>query len=300
MRYPQRARAISRAIALGGVGLSIGLFGGCGQTIIAGVDDVAAEVGGAGGAGVVSGVAGDSDVAGPGGAPSCVPTLCRGKLYECGNCDDNDGDGRVDALDSECLGPCDDDETGFSTGLKPSGGAPCRQDCYFDGDSGSGNDQCEWSQQCDPLSVAPDYPPSGDARCAFDQPMTGKSLDCSAAQAPTCVDECLPLVPNGCDCFGCCELPARSAEYHFIGRGRGSLGCDLASLDDPTSCPPCTPVTTCFNACERCEVCVGGEADDSCAAPAACESGQACDVENPCDSGDYCVTGCCVPAPEPR
>ncbi|HYP88298.1 MAG TPA: hypothetical protein VEQ59_09090 [Polyangiaceae bacterium] len=305
-----------RGGALGGVWLSWGLFGGCGQTIIAGFDDpVAGEVGGAGSGATEDGGAGSSGSGGsetgvsgagaePGaagsGAEACVRTACRGNFYECGDCIDNDGDGRSDALDPECLGPCDNDEAGFSTGLKTTGSAPCRQDCYFDGDSGNGDDKCEWSQQCDPLSVAPDYPPSGDARCAFGQPMVGKAIDCAAPQPDSCLAECLPLVPNGCDCFGCCELPSLSGEYHFIGRGRGALGCELAALDDPAACPPCTPVDTCFNACERCEVCVGGGRDASCDAAAACQSGQACDAENPCGFGDYCVTGCCARAPAPR
>jgi hypothetical protein len=319
VRSSPRSRRVSRAGVLGGtaLGLVFSLLGGCGQTVMVGLDDAlvaGAATGGGGGDGVSGGggltLAGSSPVsqagdgATDGGASGCVQTLCRGKPYQCGDCMDNEGDGLIDAADPECLGPCDDDEAGFSTGLSMSGGAPCRQDCYFDGDSGSGNDMCEWNQQCDPLSVAPDYPPSGEARCAFGTQDSGKEVDCAAlttSQPRGCLDECLPLVPNGCDCFGCCELPSRSGEFHFIGRGRGSAGCILSALDDAAACPPCTPVQSCFNECADCETCVGqAEPDPSCERPAACQDREACSADAPCDIGDYCVTGCCVPPPPPR
>jgi hypothetical protein len=200
------------------------------------------------------------------------------------------------------LGPCDDDETALSTGLNTGGGRPCWLDCYFDADAGPGNDKCEWSHQCDPLSLPPDYPPSGEARCAYGVQEQGKPLDCDAlvVQPESCVAACLPIVPNGCDCFGCCELPARSGDYHFIGRGRGAAGCELSALDDPAACPPCTPVPSCFNACEPCEVCVGAGQDPACSTLPACAQGAACDPSAPCGVGEYCVTGCCVQAPVPR
>jgi hypothetical protein len=224
-----------------------------------------------------------------------VPTECRGKLYECGDCIDNDADGGIDALDTACLGPCDNDEDGLSTGLSGTSAA-CRQDCYFDGDAGPGNDQCEWSHQCDVLSVAPDYPPSGEARCAYDPAPMG--LDCAArsqAQPTACLSNCLPLVPNGCDCFGCCELPGGSGNFRFLGTLRGAGACQL---DDPAACPPCTPVKSCFNDCAKCEVCVGKRPDPSCRPVDSCADGQrACGPDAPCVLGDYCVTGCCVRAP---
>ncbi|NCT11979.1 MAG: hypothetical protein GW767_04415, partial [Rhodobacterales bacterium] len=40
----------------------------------------------------------------------CYKTTCAGKLLECGDCVDNDGDGLVDWRDPECLGPCDNTE----------------------------------------------------------------------------------------------------------------------------------------------------------------------------------------------
>lgn len=277
---------------------------GCGQTVPVGVDDLPAAggvsgIGGSGGAfglaGEVAGPAGGSEASSGGEAP-CRPTECRGKLYECGDCADNDADGEIDAQDGACLGPCDDDEAGLSTGIVSSGAA-CRQDCSFDGDAGPGNDGCEWSHQCDPLSVPPSYPPSGEMRCAY-EPTSG-GVDCqqrSQSQPAACLENCLPLVPNGCDCFGCCELPARSGNFHYVGTGRGA--CRLEQLDDPQACPPCTPVEGCFNDCAECEACVGSGPESSCEPDRVCQDGQqACGPGVGCSPGFYCVTGCCVRVP---
>lgn len=301
-----------RAGSLGAVTLflAFAFLGGCGQTVEVGNDDPltsGGSVSGASSAGTgglelggvsSSGTAGDQ--ANGGSAEACVVTLCRGKPYQCGNCMDDDGDGLVDALDPDCLGPCDDDELGLSTGLGTVQSAACRQDCYFDGDAGPGNDKCEWSHACDPLSVAPDYPPSGESRCRFGSSM---GVDCAAAEAAqpqACLDSCLPVVPNGCDCFGCCELPGGSGNYHYIGVGRGAAGCQRDTLNDAKACPPCTPVPSCFNDCAKCETCVDRAPDPSCSPSGACPAGgRPCGAEAPCDTGDYCVTGCCVRAPEP-
>ena len=287
--------------------LGLLLVHGCGQNVEVGRDDAPSTAGVGGGAagnlalGGLAGVAAVGGSAGRAGEAPCVQTLCRGNEYQCGNCADDDADGVVDALDPDCLGPCDDDELGLSTGLSPSQSAACKQDCYFDGNSGQGNDKCEWSHACDPLSVAPDYPPSGEARCEYGGAKMG--VDCEAleaAQSQTCLDVCLTLVPNGCDCFGCCELPGGSGQYHFIGVGRGAEGCQRDALDDPAMCPPCTPVPSCLNACDACETCVDKVPDPSCDPGSACPGGAAeCGPEHPCEFGESCVTGCCRPVPEP-
>src|SRR5689334_20032949 len=89
-------------------------------------------------------------------APSpgpCVPVSCGGMPRQCGNCKDDDGDGRIDADDPECLGPCDDSEAELFTGISVRVNGSCRADCYFDLNSGSGDDGCSWSFRCDPLST---------------------------------------------------------------------------------------------------------------------------------------------------
>jgi hypothetical protein len=58
-------------------------------------------------------------------------------------------------------------------------GAPCKLDCFWDNGNGSGNDDCYWDHECDPLEVPPNYPPEG-SDCAYDPnamagPMTMRS-----------------------------------------------------------------------------------------------------------------------------
>src|SRR5690606_21435640 len=96
-----------------------------------------------------------------GGGGTCVPLQCEGKIYACGDCIDNDGDGKVDQADPECISPCDDREDTFATGLPGDNMDPCKQDCFFDGNSGGGPGDCAWNLKCDPLN------PGGDS-CPYD------------------------------------------------------------------------------------------------------------------------------------
>jgi len=262
---------------------------------------------------VGAGAAGASANTGGGGTSSmvrpCQPRACQGKIYQCGDCVDNDGDQREDSNDPDCTGPCDNTEDSYYGGIPGQNNAPCRQDCYFDQDTGSGNDQCYWSHECDPLSLAPDYPPSGDPQCTYqpDAKVPGSNSTCdglSATQASACLDSCLPLTPNGCDCFGCCQLPADSGKFVWLGSSLKNAGtCDAAHVDDPAACRPCTPVPSCFNACDPCEVCVGRTAPaascNSNTPPRCPASSPECGQpgETDCDANFYCVTGCCVPTP---
>lgn len=186
------------------------------------------------------------------GSTVCELTRCDGKIYACGDCVDNDGDHLADGQDPECLGACDDTEDSFYGGMVGNSDAACKLDCYFDGDNGSGNDDCHWADFCDPLSVAPEYPPSGDAQCGY-SPTTGlpgTNLGCDElrlAQSTTCQSTCLPLTPPGCDCFGCCEMPIGSGRLVWLGSTLGGLGtCDSQSLADPERCRPCTQVPSCL------------------------------------------------------
>jgi hypothetical protein len=261
---------------------------------------------GAGGTGLNTGGA-----SGSGGQPPsvCQRRACQGKFYRCGDCMDNDGDLLSDSEDPECTGPCDDTEDSYYGGIPGQNNAPCRQDCYFDQDSGPGNDQCYWSHECDERSTAPAFPPSGEERCAYqpDASISGSNSTCadlSAVQASTCLDTCLPLTPNGCDCFGCCELPAGSSNFVWIGSAAQNAGtCDAAHVSDPDACHPCTQVRSCLNACDPCEVCVGRTAPlascTSTSSPRCPASAAACGQpgEPGCGDGFYCITGCCAAAP---
>jgi hypothetical protein len=230
-------------------------------------------------------------MAGSAGEATCDDSPCNGKVYECGNCDDDDGDGRIDAEDPECTGPCDNVESSLSVGLPGESSVACQQDCYFDSGNGAGAGDCRFSQRCDPLAIAPDYPPTGESDCAYDESakIPGTSETCSdlrAAQPAGCLETCGPLTPNGCDCFGCCELPAGGGAYVWL----------ETSL-------PCTPVEICLNHCDPCEVCVGRpEPLPSCGDT----GGSACSTayrpcggadEERCLAGAYCITGCCIPEP---
>lgn len=294
--------------------VEIGAFsaGGAGGTRAgggAGVGTGAFSAGEGGRSGETSGGgAGTSGATGEAGASgACVPVDCFGKVYACGDCEDNDGDGAVDALDPGCLGPCDDSEDSFAGLLPGQNNSSCRRDCYFDRDAGAGNDRCYYDHACDPLSVAPDYPPSGNAGCAYDEDtkVAGTSATCAElreTQSEACLETCMPLVPNGCDCFGCCELPARSGRFVFVGSTvDGQPSCTEETLDDPVACKPCTPVAGCFKACEACDVCAGEVRPGP-----ECRSSERCggevppcgaDVPEPCPNGSYCITGCCIFVP---
>lgn len=254
-----------------------------------------------------------------GGTVVCYVTICDGHELECGNCEDDDGDGRVDWMDQECLGPCDNTEgPALSAGIGGETGGPCKADCYFDFGNGPGNDDCHWDHQCDPLAVEPDFPPEG-ADCAFDADLVG-SRDCPAEQSAQCLDQCRPLTPNGCDCFGCCTFPELEGGFVWIGHldedNEGT--CTFEDILDPAACPPCTPVEGCFNDCGRCEVCLGrpeppadcfddpGDPDAGPGDPDAGSSGggercdpgiQTCGLagDDPCPADFYCITGCCQP-----
>lgn len=241
-----------------------------------------------------------------GGTFTCFQTLCNGKLLECGDCVDNDGDGRIDWRDQECLGPCDNTEgPALTAGVGGETGGACKADCYFDFGNGPGNDDCHWDHACDPLSVAPNFHPEGPA-CAYSAALVG-SKDCPASQSKQCLDICRPLTPNGCDCFGCCTFPQLGAgKFVWIGSMDESNNgtCTFADINDPKKCEPCTPVADCFNDCGTCELCLGktelppeclGATDMS--PPPRCEGNrQPCGLPSDplCPPAFYCVTGCCV------
>jgi hypothetical protein len=218
------------------------------------------SVGGASASG--TGTASTGTLSSTSGGGPCVVTACQGHVYECGDCLDNDGDGLVDADDPDCLGPCDNTESSYFGGIPGQNNAPCKMDCYFDQDTGSGNDDCYWDHKCDPHEVPPGNDP--EVGCGYDlnSNTPGTSKTCTElynAQSATCTSYCGPLTPNGCDCFGCCELPAGGGNYVWLGSmdSMGNGTCDLGHVSDPTKCHPCEPVKGCLNDCGTCELCIG-------------------------------------------
>lgn len=263
---------------------------------------------GTGGQGVELPLGGGAGQSGGGATPTidagpCVPVTCGGSTpFACGNCQDDDGDGWLDASDPECLGPCDDSELELYTGVESSVTGSCRVDCYFDRNAGSGDDGCSWSYRCDPGSVAPAFPPTGSDMCRYEPSLS--ACDPSSAALEACRTGCLPLTPNGCDCFGCCELPEGSDNYIWLGSPQiGAAHCELATSSDPDACRPCTPEPACQNPCEECELCIGKPDLPSVCSGAGgpvCGDGvRSCDPRTGSGCGDieYCITGCCVPLP---
>ena len=268
---------------------------------------------------------------GRGGTVDCYKIICNGKLLQCADCEDNDGDDLIDSFDPECLGPCDNTEGPvLAPGIGGETGAQCKpRDCFFDYGNGPGNDDCRWAYFCDPLA-----PKEG---CPYQENKV-YSTDCPDGQTQECLDFCVPITPNGCDCFGCCTFPELAGEgeggedaYVWIGHMEDP-GCTLDSVTDPAACPSCTPEPSCWNPCGRCEICLGkptipndcfttppnggtfpdgepipdgGTLPDGGPIPLPgggtpsqrCAPGiQPCGLPSdpPCPRGYYCITGCCV------
>lgn len=225
---------------------------------------------------------------------TCVVTSCAGTVWQCGDCLENDSDGKIDSLDPDCLGPCDNNESGFIVDIPGSAPGNCDMDCYFDNNNGGGNDGCLWDFRCDENEQH--YKESNlSAVCAY-EPENVSSPDCDGMrvlQAEQCNSFCEPLVPNGCDCWGCCAIAHSSPNpYRFV----GTPGCSLTTLEN---CDPCTPVPACENTCGECELCIGmTELPANCLTDKnRCSQGvTACGQKGdlPCPGGTYCITGCCV------
>jgi hypothetical protein len=228
----------SSVSALSKDGGGSGQTGSSGKTGSAGATGASGMTGGAGNGGAGSGFDGST----VGIDASRLPL----GMTQCSDGIDNDGDGLIDSADPECTGPADNDEGTFATGIPGDNIDACKQDCFFDGNSGMGDDGCQWQLDCDPLNT--------DTRCPYSASFVSKHMmECSttASQSQKCIDNCRKYVPNGCDCFGCCAIPGAP---HPI---RLDATCTAAKFNDPTACPPCTQVTQCMNPCDRCEICVG-------------------------------------------
>lgn len=265
--------------------------GGAGATGTAG--NGSGGVGATGTAGNGSGGASATGGAvGTGGSTSVAKTQCNDGI-------DNDGDGFIDTLDPECTGPLDDDEGSFATGIPGDNMDACKQDCFFDGNSGMGDDGCQWQLQCDPLSNEPKCPYSADY-------VSKHQAECSIAssQSQHCIDFCQKLTPNGCDCFGCCVVPGAATPIRL-----DSTCKTVADFADPAKCPPCTQVTSCNNTCGHCELCLGKTVlPPDCFPDGGVDAGHPvpqCDPGVPscgpgfaaCQEGTGCITGCCIQLP---
>jgi hypothetical protein len=252
---------------------------------------------GSGSGGVTGSGSGGVTGSGSGGATGAGGTSggCNPNGPACNNCRDDDGDGKIDAEDPECIGPLDNDESTFATGIPGDNMDACKQDCFFDGDSGQGNDGCDWNLKCDPLNPGA----SAAKPCPYDPGYT----NCPTTQSARCLSVCQTVTPNGCDCFGCCLVPGAPNAIKL------TPTCTAADFADPTKCPPCTQVTQCMTTCGHCDYCIGKDTlPADCTPDAGVDSGTpnnclpgypACGPGGidptmcPTDTG--CVTGCCRP-----
>lgn len=221
--------------------------------------------------------------------------LCGGEACACANGIDDDGDGAIDGFDLECTGPGDADEGSFATGIAGDNQDPKWQDCYFDGNSGAGDDACRYPTACS----------SGEL------PLT----DSACLVSDECVDFCRPRTPNGCDCFGCCEVRDGAGTVHHI------VITEACDADHLAECQACVQaVGLCDNPCGECELCPGKTPDDlpdSCYGTApmtpgseadagtgeevteepvvSCDDGEeSCQSTQDCPGAKYCSYGCCL------
>jgi hypothetical protein len=256
---------------------------------------------GGGGTSGAAGSSGGTTASGVGGGGGGTTGAGGGTVgnTQCSDGKDNDGDGKIDYDDPECVGPLDDDESSFATGISGDNMDACKQDCFFDGNSGAGDDHCDWQLKCDPRSV--------NTKCPYDQQYADShATECSTSnsQSTACINFCRKFVPNGCDCFGCCVVPGAPNPIIL------AATCTAADFGNPAKCPSCTQVTQCSNPCERCEICIGKPTIPADCTPDAGTDGPPppmCDSDFPpcgpgtsipangCPTGQGCITGCCSP-----
>jgi len=201
--------------------------------------------------------------------------LCGDAPCQCNNGVDDDGDGTVDGFDIECTGAIDDDEGSFATGIPGDNRDPKWQDCFFDGNSGHGDDRCRYPTECLTGEL-----PLDDEACAVTQ---------------ACRDNCQPRTPNGCDCFGCCAVP-------LPGGGEVNVlltdTCSAEKIGDTEACPVCVPSPECVAAPPGDPGDPGDPATPDGGTPdpvdPECNGRLQCDAKGGCPVGDFCSQGCCL------
>ena len=275
------------------------LLAACGHKAGNTAPDATGTGGGPDAAGDPTGDGGGTIDAPPGG-DAMVSTMCDPSGPQCNNCKDDDGDGRIDGFDPECTGQSDNDEASFATGIPGDNKDPVMQDCFFDGNSGAGNDGCNVHVCC-----------LLGARTVAECPIGANRYDPAACPPPIgqqplsqqCIDTCGKLTPAGCDCFGCCTIcdPATNECHDIDINLMDSVGCTPDTLGDPTKCLSCTKSTTCGSAACGGETCILCPGQDPADLPASCRGatmcppgGTSCTSDAGCGALAYCANGCCI------
>lgn len=253
--------------------------------------------------------AGNGDGGGTGADAPPFNGTCTPGGPACSNCIDDDGDGLIDGFDPECTGPFDNDEDSFATGIPGDNKDAINQDCFFDGDSGGGNDGCN-QHVCCLLGATTKAECQTDLIGIVNNPQVeGNKYDVTkcfaplgtAVVPPKCLMVCEAITPPGCDCFGCCTVcdPTTSQCYDIAINPVTSPECTSDTLADPTKCLRCTKTTDCGTPCggTTCVLCAGqdaGDLDPSCTG-ATCPVGEtACPGGSGCPDQTYCSNGCCI------
>jgi hypothetical protein len=243
----------------------------------------------------------DADPSAPDAAPgpvvdARVPAGCvMGSPSQCNNCLDDDNDGKMDGDDPECTGSADNNEGSFATGIPGDNKDERKQDCFFDGNSGGGQD-CAWHTCCllDNPMTATNECPTG-LRQGYDP--NNRAAACGA-QTDACIKTCEPLTPPGCDCFGCCTVCTGATCGDILINPTVAPQCDYSNLG---ACQTCIKNTECAAApCggTSCVLCPGQtEADlpKDCAGTNQCPDGlTVCEGSADCTISQFCSNGCCI------
>jgi hypothetical protein len=215
--------------------------------------------------------------------PGCTPGS-----FACNNCIDDDGDGLIDGFDPECTGATDDREDSFATGLPGDNKDEKIQDCFFDGNSGSGDDKCRLHTCC-----------LLDGPCPENlQPPAFNPNDCKVSSQ--CIANCAPLAPPGCDCFGCCTICNSGLCRDILINPAVAPDCTHEVLANEQMCPACRKIEDCGGGnCGDvdCILCPGETLDQlpSQCEDQACPGGRTpCRGDTDCLSNQYCSAGCCI------
>jgi hypothetical protein len=215
---------------------------------------------------------------------------------QCNNCLDDDSDGLADGFDPECTGAEDLDEGSFATGIPGDNRDARKQDCFFDGNSGGGQD-CAWHTCC-----LLDNPATAENECPQDLRQGYDPAACATAQSDSCIRDCAPLTPPGCDCFGCCTVCVGDDCRDILLNPAVTPECDGSNLE---ACLSCTKNTECgSDSCDDsptdCVLCPGQTAEDlpdTCGGENSCPGDMAsCTTDAECGVFQYCSTGCCIAA----
>jgi hypothetical protein len=219
---------------------------------------------------------------------------CNPGGTQCSDCIDNDGDGLVDGFDPECTGASDMLENSFATGISGDNVDAKNQDCFFDGNSGGGDDGCAMPTCCI-LGLSHDECAARGLGNNFNP-----ATDCPAP-SQMCIDYCQPATAPGCDCFGCCHICDGTDCRDIAINPAISPDCTLDTLTDPTKCMVCTPSTVCSGTTcggETCTLCPGQTSEDlpaSCGGTTQCPGSTVCTTSSDCPvAGSFCSAGCCI------